>query len=199
MSNYRLHPDTYENLWTDRSISRVDLASRKEVFQDLLPKDAVKILEVGCGAGYNLSAISSVGKNYKLTGMDILDHAVNEANRRCGDSINILSADGLNTPFSDNCFDLVLACGYLDWIVYDNLARAISELIRVSGKYIVVIDYMTDCDDKIELLVCHKGLPLYIVRNYFSKFDSCCVITYIEELPEKFSKIPMSALLFKKI
>lgn len=88
------------------------------------------VLDVGCGAGDSLAALSEVyGSSLKLTGADFSKRAVATAHTRLGNRANIINADVTNLPFPDEQFSHVLLFGLLEHVRDHN--RALSEIHRV--------------------------------------------------------------------
>lgn len=88
------------------------------------------MLDVGCGAGDSLAALSEVyGGSLKLTGADFSKRAVDTAHTRLGNRANIINADVTNLPFPDKHFSHVLMFGLLEHVRDHN--RALSEIHRV--------------------------------------------------------------------
>ena len=200
MPSDSFHTEKYDNTWTDRANTMIETSYREDVFRDIIPPGVVSILEVGCGAGYNLEAIRDINPDYKLTGVDILDHAIDLGKAK---GLDMVKGDGLNLPFANDSIDLVMACGYLDWVTYENIHKAVSELKRVSSRYVLVIDYcfvgdMRPYNPEMELFVTYRRTILYVVRNYPMFFKDMTLVKEIETLPKEFSIVPISAWLFEK-
>ncbi len=85
-----------------------------------------RILDVGCGTGGNVQALSRYGKS---TGLDISPIALDFARRR--QLPRLLQGSGLALPYADNSFDLVTIFDvlYHRWITDDT--QALQELYRV--------------------------------------------------------------------
>jgi len=106
-----------------------------------IPKDA-KILEVGTNIGNQLLHLQSQGfKN--LYGIEIQDRAINYAKHRA-DNLNVIKGDALDIPFKDGFFDLVFTHGVLIHISPDNINNVLTEIYRVSNKYIWGLEYYAD-------------------------------------------------------
>ena len=77
------------------------------------------ILDVGCGTGGNVQALSNYGN---AVGLDISPIAVDFARRR--QLPNLLQGSGLTLPYPDNSFDLVTIFDvlYHQWITDDTQA-----------------------------------------------------------------------------
>jgi SAM-dependent methyltransferase len=92
-----------------------------------------RILELGCGNGKTLSALSSSGMN--ITAIDISPSATELAStisRGKGD-VCIAVADLRNMPFCDGSFGTVFAFHVLGHLSAADRVRALQELSRVTG------------------------------------------------------------------
>lgn len=112
-----------------------------------LPKD-IKILEVGTNVGNQLNHLQSMGFT-NLYGIEIQERAI-EFSKQTTRGLNIIKGDALNIPFKDGFFDLVYTHGVLIHISPDNINSAISEIYRVSNKYIWGLEYFADEYTEIE-------------------------------------------------
>ncbi len=202
--NSMLVDEAQAERWTVRALARIDIVARINVFKELIPDDVKNVLEVGCGSGYNLLALNCINQKLELTGVDILDYAIKQATERVKKAAIIVRANALYLPFSKE-FDLVMACGYLDWIKVNSVNQAVNEIVRVSRKYILVIDYtFTEemkgkVNEESEVIVKNtNGATLYMIREYVHRFSGLKLIKHVAQLPEDFSSAPMSAWLFSK-
>ena len=126
-----------------------------------IPKDA-KILEVGTNIGNQLFHLQSQGFT-NLYGIEIQDRAINYSKHRT-DNLNIIKGDALNIPFKDNFFDLVFTHGVLIHISPDNINQAISEIYRVSNKFIWGLEYYAPT---------YTDLEYHGQKNIMWKTDFC--------------------------
>jgi len=122
---------------------------RYALAQTNLPADA-RLLEVGCGYGALLEALSADGFT-RLTGVDSDLPALKEIPP---EKIDATCADGLHLPFATASFDAYLCHFYLLWVV-DPLA-ALLEMKRVTrrGGWLLVLaepDYGARVDEPGEL------------------------------------------------
>lgn len=108
--------------------------------------DIDSVLEIGCNRGHNLRALR------ELLGCLVVGIEPNEQARSCANELGIHTIDGnaRYLDFVDGKFDLVLTAGLLIHVPRDcNLLRyAISEMIRVSRKYILLIEYFSPKDER---------------------------------------------------
>lgn len=97
------------------------------------------VLEIGCNIGNQLVLLQKQGlKN--LYGIEIYPEAVEIAKKHTT-SINIIQGSVLDLPFKDDFFDLVFTAGVLIHINPHDLKKAMSEICRVSRKYIWGYEY----------------------------------------------------------
>ena len=106
-----------------------------------LPKDS-KILEVGCNSGNQLIALQEGGFT-DIYGIELQAFAVEQAKKRTK-NINILCGSGFDLPFKDSYFDIVCTNGVLIHISPDDLPKIMSEMYRVSKRYIWGFEYFAE-------------------------------------------------------
>ncbi len=92
-----------------------------------------KVLEVGCGTGANYPVLSETGRY--LVGLDLSDEALSYAPHDPR-----VKGDGVNMPFQDGTFDLVVALDVLEHVVDDGaLARELRRVTRPGGRVLVFV------------------------------------------------------------
>ena len=104
------------------------------------------VLEVGSNVGKNLAAIKSIMDE------DIKIYAV-EPNKTAHDKLvenagvtgitKSWNCDAFNLPLDEGSVDLVFTSGVLIHIHPEDLGRATDEIVRVSGKYILCMEYFS--------------------------------------------------------
>lgn len=97
------------------------------------------VLEVGCNMGQRLEILSTTG-DFDLYGLDPQDFAIEKAMSKYP-NINFVKGTAFDIPFDDNFFDLVYTAGVLIHISPDNLPEALSEIYRVSRRFILGFEY----------------------------------------------------------
>lgn len=114
--------------------------SASEMFGKAIRELPIKtVLEVGCNIGNKLALLHEMG--YKnLTGVEPLNFAINEGKKRYP-FINFKQGTVFDLPFADGSFDLVFTAGVLIHINPDDLSRAMNEIARVSGRWILGFEY----------------------------------------------------------
>lgn len=113
--------------------------------------DNSRILDVGCGKGFLLYEFTQLLSNCTVEGLDISQHAVNNAKPEIKEFIKIGHAKEL--PFEDNSFDLVISNTTLHNLKINELYSAVSEINRVSSKdsWICVESYRNE-SEKVNLM-----------------------------------------------
>ena len=106
-----------------------------EFVESLKPK---RTLEVGCNYGKELRQINKLTEIY---GLDNSKKQIKRAKKYLP-SGNFIFGEGEKTPFPDEHFDLVYTAGCLSHNPPKKLPLLLDELIRVSKKYVLLIEYI---------------------------------------------------------
>lgn len=124
--HYYFEKSKYDNYGWHKSY-----VSFAEVLNKLfLPKS---VLDVGCAKGFLVKALRFL--NVEAFGIDISEYAIEKAPKDVRNYV--LIGDASHLPFRDDLFDLVTCFAVLEHIPKEHSEKVISELIRVSQKYIV--------------------------------------------------------------
>lgn len=96
------------------------------------------VLDCGCATGFLVHGFMLLDPAIKVRGCDFSEYAVDHANVDVKHNLSVVDiTNGL--PYSDNEFDLVTAFDLLEHIHgYESLVYAVSELCRVSGRWILL-------------------------------------------------------------
>lgn len=144
----------FGNDYTDRQkdsvVARAELFDCRVGIGDL-PKDGVyncagfsiidSILEVGANTGQNLEALTTLGFHPdELTGLE--PNAGADA-ALIQDGFNVLGNTATDIECDDETFDLVFTCGLLIHIPPDELDKAMKEIVRVSSRYVLAMEYFS--------------------------------------------------------
>lgn len=117
-------------------VTRTDL---NQIFLKGIKKNT-KILEVGCNQGLQLDVLYKMGfKN--LHGIDINDDALKIAKKK--KYLNVQKASIFELPFKDKSFGLVFTSGVLIHISPKDLGKVLTEIFRVSKRYIWGFEYFS--------------------------------------------------------
>lgn len=138
-------PKKFWNTWSKTFMDdpwQVDTHPQHEwLLQKIDIKSQKSILEVGCGFGRNMKYLIDQGINPKrITGVDISPEMIKKARKYLRKGSTLKTGNILELPFKDNSFDLVFTHGVLMHVEPKNIQRAISELVRVSKKKIILIE-----------------------------------------------------------
>ncbi|AGA31131.1 methyltransferase domain-containing protein [Singulisphaera acidiphila] len=116
-------------------------------FLDEEPRDGrpVSILDVGSGSGDLPQALQTRLERQRIPnrvlGLDRDPTAVALAHRQSpSQSLDIIQGDALRLPFADGSIDLVTAVKFAHHFHADGLTRLISEMARVAGRRVIVLD-----------------------------------------------------------
>lgn len=101
---------------------------------DFLPlKAGMKILDLGTGSGYLSFPIAKKYPNISITGLDIVEKALEvnrfKANEEDIKNISFISYNGIDFPFDDSEFDMVISRYALHH--FPDIQKSISEVSRV--------------------------------------------------------------------
>ena len=108
-----------------------------------------RILEVGCGDGKNVVGILRGNENNnEIYGVDVNLIALDMLNYHLvgyeSGMVHAVYGKATDIPFKDNFFDLVFTCGLLIHIPPEDLLTVMSEMIRCSRKYVMMMEYYAE-------------------------------------------------------
>jgi len=123
-----------------------DLPSKDfvEIVGKILIPENYKVLEVGCGSGKNLRYLSKQ-YNCKCYGLEPNQELVNKLNNdhlKNGYNIKFVYSFSNHLEFEDNDFDLVICWSVLHWVNRNQILQSIGEMLRVTQKYILIMDFV---------------------------------------------------------
>lgn len=127
--------------YTDRNV--IDWRARLRAFQQMLGGLPIqRVLEVGCNRGHNLVTLAEL-LGGEIVGVEPNQYAL-ELARAASTKVGVLHGHAFDLPFKDGYFDLVFTAGVLIHIPLEELAVALSEIYRVSKRYILAIEYFAE-------------------------------------------------------
>jgi len=91
------------------------------------------ILEIGCGTGIDLRLFPD---SFQLHGIDLNEHALEIAREKVS-NVNFQKGDIVKLPFEDSSIDFVFTHGLMNYLDDDILKKGISEMFRVSKRWIM--------------------------------------------------------------
>ncbi len=110
---------------------------------DVLKKivqDGSLCLDVGCGTGLHAKLLKE-NKRCDVYGMDLSNSMARSANKSIGVPF-ALRGSAVGIPYKDNTIDVVYTINVLHHLVdRDVIERAISEMARVSKRYVVIFEF----------------------------------------------------------
>lgn len=114
-------------------------------------KPGDRILDVGCGKGFQLYEITQLLPGVEVFGIDVSEYAIENSKPEIKDRLKVCNANSL--PFPDNHFDFVFSITTLHNLHNYDLDKALREIERVGkkNKYICVESYRTE-EEKANLL-----------------------------------------------
>lgn len=132
----------------DLPVSEMEAESKKilgktygELFAELIGRYRPKrILELGCNLGKKLEIWRKISPKSELFGIEPQRAAAAEVHRRLPE-FNVITGSAYDLPFKDNFFDLAFTAGVLIHIPPEGWPTAIRELVRVSAKYIMGLEF----------------------------------------------------------
>ncbi len=99
---------------------------------DLIPGNIKSVLDVGCGNGSFLNYLETLHKFDRLVGIDTSDEALRHV------KTEKIKGNSTNLPFNDKEFELVTCLEVLEHLSVNEYQNTISELRRVSSKFIIL-------------------------------------------------------------
>jgi ubiquinone/menaquinone biosynthesis C-methylase UbiE len=127
---------------------------------------AEKILEVGCSTGNDLRLFNPKGQ---ICGIDSSLYAVNKAQERFP-HWEFKEGLSVNIPYEDASFDLVFTHKLLNYLNEQQIEKTVSELFRVSKKYIVNCELYSETEESKDDLTPRNILKRWL--NYKVKIIS---------------------------
>lgn len=121
-----------DSLWSGEMLTDVGNQTRIQETARIIPDDVVTLADIGCGNGIFENYLISNRPNLKIIGIDRSEAALKyvKTDKKLGDILNI--------PLEDKRYDCVSCLEVLEHIPVSVYDKALSELARVSSKYIII-------------------------------------------------------------
>ena len=134
------------------------------------------ILDIGCGNGHMLHKINLTLKNVKkIVGVEPSAYVISKLNNENKiKKIKFIKSFAHDLPFKDNSFELVYLWSTLHWIDRNHYLQSIGEAIRVSSKYIAIMDFSPKKNHKTKY---HHRKNFFTYKMDFDKIFSNSGIT----------------------
>ena len=110
-----------------------------------------RILDIGCGKGFQLAELKNAEPGLEVYGLDISSYALEHAHESV--AANLRQGTAAELPWPDNYFDFVFSITTLHNLHCYDLDKALREMERVGkgGKYLCVESYRNE-EEKANLL-----------------------------------------------
>lgn len=118
-----------EELWGRDLLGIPEERERITSTIELIPFNVRTILDVGCGNG---AFLNSLPDKYQAIGLDFSRKALKYVNTK------VILGNVATLPFKSRSIDLVTCLEVLEHLPYELFKKAISEIQRVSKKYIII-------------------------------------------------------------
>ncbi|MBU0465693.1 MAG: class I SAM-dependent methyltransferase [Proteobacteria bacterium] len=154
-----MNKDPYKKLskFYDTFIEPSVAVLRKIMFKMYIPKEGMRVLEVGCGTGTNLKLYQQAG--CEVYGIDLSPSMVKVASKKLGEQADIKLGDASQMPYSDGYFDLVIAMLTLHEMPNSIRPPVMDEMARVMKQ-----------DGRLLLVDFHPG-PIRFPKGWLSKIN----------------------------
>lgn len=153
---------------------------------------AKNICECGCNVGNNLSSFPN---NFDVHGVDLNTYALEKAKNKYP-NFHFKEANINNTSHADSSFDLVFTRGVLIHIQENEVDNVLNELVRISKKWILNLEYHGD-DGK--MIKWKRGDDLVWYRNMKERWSTFNVDVISDiDIPLEIDSDKMRLTLVKK-
>lgn len=154
-----------------RERNRYDWRKRVPMFREILKDLPIEsILEVGSNIGLNLESLADLGYIY-LMGIEPNETSAKESRfpTKIGTAKKI--------PINSDYFNLVFTCGVLIHVPPDELEQSMKEIIRVSNRYVLAIEY----EASRETMVKYRGQRDMLWKRPYGKLYKQLGLKLIKE------------------
>lgn len=150
--------------------SYIDSGGRRDTItpESMIKGSVNSILDVGCGNGDFLSDWKQVFSAKKAVGVEPSEGGVELLKEKWKQNteMDFHASFAHDLPFETDSFDLVTTWSVLHWIGRNEYLQSIGEMMRVSSKYLCVMDFVAKHDYRTPY---HHSDGLYTYKQYFDK------------------------------
>ena len=146
-------------------------ATLRETLKRLDIKPTDRMLDIGCGTGSLLQAISTKHPSINLIGLDISREMLTIGCNKQINKCNFITGQAQCLPFRSKSFDVVVSCNAFHyWRNPEACLREIARVLKPQGR-IVITDW---CDDYVACKICDLFLRMFN-RAHFKTYrkDAC--------------------------
>ena len=140
------NPSWVMGYWNGRT-----LPARAKLAETIASLGVKTVLEVGSHSGANLWAIDQAASYVLLAGIELSEHVLEASKTLLAGSIKspyaVQLGNGKGLPFENGRFDVVLSSIMLSCVGPENVKSVLSEMVRVSNRYIVLAEPFEDSRD----------------------------------------------------
>jgi SAM-dependent methyltransferase len=145
MNDATPHPSTTHRLFAHDRVAAGYASARPflhpEVFARVgdmtrMPRPVLRALDVGCGTGMSSWALLDLAR--EVVGVDVSVPMLLQARR--AERLRYLASTAEDLPFRRASFDLIVACGSIDWVDRSRFLPRAAELLG-SGGWLVPLDF----------------------------------------------------------
>lgn len=148
MGNAEFWAGPFGNDYLDRN--RVDWRARVPFWRDIIDRTGARsVYEVGCNAGWNLSAIRRAFPDVVVAGCDVNEKAIIQA-QAAGLRHALCGEIDPNNIDRGQSSELVFTAGVLIHIAPDELPGLMQKIVRTSARYVLAVEYAADKEEEVE-------------------------------------------------
>jgi spore coat polysaccharide biosynthesis protein SpsF len=127
------------NAYTDRN--RVEWQQRVPFWRHIQElTNAASFLEVGTNAGWNLRALRALNPEFSMSGIDLNEKALREAQAE-GFDVEVMPGYKVAEFFGAGACDLAFTSGVLIHVGPDELVQTMAAIRDVSSQYVLAVEY----------------------------------------------------------
>lgn len=150
----------------------------KLISKDFNKNEVLRILDLGCGDGKLEEYLSLYFKDSFIEGIDVSTESIKIAESKKILNSNFKSYDGINIPYCDDTFDLVIIAQVLHHVDIPNhlpLLKEINRVLKLNGKIYIFEHNPLNPFTKYIVKTCpfDKGVSL-LSYNYLKKLLGTC-------------------------